>query len=814
MKNSKLLFFFIFSIIILKAQSNIPDTNMWITNGTVYAIEVDDENIYIGGSFTYVGPKTGHGAYLYTSSWKNKKFPEVNGPIYTIVVDENGSWYIGGQFSKVGSFIRNNIALINSDGSIDDNWNPNCDGRINTIAIRNNEIFVGGRFNNIGGKKRNNIAKLNNTNGASDNNWNARSYDEVYKILSTDVGIYVAGGLIDYIGGKTYRYLAKLDTSNGKVDTNFYPQPNAGIRTIAIKDTNIYVGGYFTKIGGLNKNKIAKLHSITGIVDENWNPNPSYNTDELTISSITIDNNNIYVGGCFSSIGGLSKNNLAKLNNTTGAADENWSPEPNCPRYSVKDITSIAITNNSIFVGGDFTHIGLQKRNYIAKLDKNYGISDSNWNPFAGDVVNAIAIFDSNIYIGGNFSSIGGIAVNNLAKISKFSGQADSLWNPYVNGSIFTIAMDIEHLFVGGYFTNIDGFNRNFIAKLKKNDGIIDPLWDPSPNYCCIEKIIYNNDNIYVVGLSFTNIGGLQKKYIAKLNNNDGSADILWDANVQDGGIRAMAMNENNIFIGGDFTKIEGQNSKYIAKLLKETGEIDTSWDAGTKCDPINSIAIFNNDIYIAAGFKFLHYGCSWLVKVDNITGKLNSNWKPRVDGIVYSITNIWNDVYIGGSFLSTNGKNIAKLDNSFGQEDTMWHPYVNNTVRTIVVDGSDIYIGGDFNKIGDLPQSFFARFQNAPVNIAEKNKGHILFNYSLYQNYPNPFNPITNIQFSIPKEGQVRLKIYNILGQELEILVDDFKESGNHIVTWDASNYPSGVYIYKLETETKILANKMLLLK
>jgi hypothetical protein len=70
---------------------------------------------------------------------------------------------------------------------------------------------------------------------------------------------------------------------------------------------------------------------------------------------------------------------------------------------------------------------------------------------------------------------------------------------------------------------------------------------------------------------------------------------------------------------------------------------------------------------------------------------------------------------------------------------------------------------------------------------------------YILYQNYPNPFNPNTQIDFYLPRSSFVSLKIYNILGQELEVLLNEKRNSGNHSITWNANKYPSGVYFYKL---------------
>jgi hypothetical protein len=86
--------------------------------------------------------------------------------------------------------------------------------------------------------------------------------------------------------------------------------------------------------------------------------------------------------------------------------------------------------------------------------------------------------------------------------------------------------------------------------------------------------------------------------------------------------------------------------------------------------------------------------------------------------------------------------------------------------------------------------------------------------NYSLSQNYPNPFNPTTNIRFKIVKNSFVLIKIYNIVGKEVNSLVNEKLNAGSYSVEWNASQFPSGVYFYQLRagdfTETK----KMMLIK
>jgi hypothetical protein len=85
---------------------------------------------------------------------------------------------------------------------------------------------------------------------------------------------------------------------------------------------------------------------------------------------------------------------------------------------------------------------------------------------------------------------------------------------------------------------------------------------------------------------------------------------------------------------------------------------------------------------------------------------------------------------------------------------------------------------------------------------------------YSLEQNYPNPFNPSTNINFNIAEAGMVKLSVYNLLGQEVVLLVNEFKEAGMHSIVLDASSLTSGVYFYKLESGQFSQTRKMILNK
>ena len=88
------------------------------------------------------------------------------------------------------------------------------------------------------------------------------------------------------------------------------------------------------------------------------------------------------------------------------------------------------------------------------------------------------------------------------------------------------------------------------------------------------------------------------------------------------------------------------------------------------------------------------------------------------------------------------------------------------------------------------------------------------LNNFNLMQNHPNPFNPSTIINYSVATNSLVSLIVYDIIGNEKAVLVDELKEPGIYTIKFDASNFPSGVYFYTLRANEYTSSQKMLLLK
>ncbi len=128
----------------------------------------------------------------------------------------------------------------------------------------------------------------------------------------------------------------------------------------------------------------------------------------------------------------------------------------------------------------------------------------------------------------------------------------------------------------------------------------------------------------------------------------------------------------------------------------------------------------------------------------------------------------------------------------------------------TVSVIGVLRYAYGNFR----IDPRYDADIDTTIVGVRVSDLSAIPGSFSLSQNYPNPFNPTTQITFSLPTEAQVRLTIYNIVGQKVAELVNEKLDAGSYRVNWDAKSFTSGVYFYRIEAGKYRMTRKMVLLK
>src|SRR3989339_239108 len=220
-----------------------------------------------------------------------------------------------------------------------------------------------------------------------------------------------------------------------------------------------------------------------------------------------------------------------------------------------------------------------------------------------------------------------------------------------------------------------------------------------------------------------------------------------------------------------------------------------------------------------------------------------------KYDKVKKSITNIgyfekgvkkivesqWGTIYAfnsDGLYIKTNTSKWNKIYENiqFSLSSTL---VINRQNQIIIFNGNEIAISSDlgknfirynFSEYLLNPMSFYADDEGNyfigtqegglyKANIPTK-KVELPIRYSLAQNYPNPFNGQTYIEFSLPKQVQVKVAIYNVLGQEIEVLKNETLPLGNYKVAWNSKNLASGVYLYRIQTTEFVETRKMVLMK
>jgi hypothetical protein len=102
----------------------------------------------------------------------------------------------------------------------------------------------------------------------------------------------------------------------------------------------------------------------------------------------------------------------------------------------------------------------------------------------------------------------------------------------------------------------------------------------------------------------------------------------------------------------------------------------------------------------------------------------------------------------------------------------------------------------------------------SSPTNVEQESSGNLPVEFALLQNYPNPFNPVTTIKFSVPELSPVTIKVFDVLGNEVSVILDEVKPAGNYKVNYDASESSSGIYFYQMKAGNFISVKKMSILK
>jgi uncharacterized delta-60 repeat protein len=344
---------------------------------------------------------------------------DINDWVRTLAVQADGRILFGGEFTSIGGMVRNRIARLYPDGTLDPGFNPNANSSIYSIVAQpDGRILIGGSFSSIGGVTRNRIARLN-ADGTVDTGFNPDAgVSSIHGITLQPDGKILIGGSFTSIGGVGRNYIARLN-ADGTLDAGFNPNSNGQLRSLALQaDGKIVIGGDFTSIGGVARNRIARLHA-DGTLDTGFNPNANSSVFSCALQA----DGKILVGGEFTNIGVVARSRIARLN-ADGTVDSGFNPDANSA------VQSIALqADGKIVIGGDFTSIGGVARNRIARLHAD-GTRDGGFNPGAGGGggIQCLALqADGGILAGGAFIWIGGVARSRIARLPNNTAAAQNL---------------------------------------------------------------------------------------------------------------------------------------------------------------------------------------------------------------------------------------------------------------------------------------------------------------------------------------------------------------------------------------------------
>lgn len=518
-----------------------PTPISWVANDTVFSVVLDNalNRVYIGGRFNEVGPRAQVSKMTSEAKLSQTRFGV---SVFAAVPDNQGGWYVAGEFDSVGGYQRNNLAHILPDGNVDPNWNPNVNAQVATLLLLGNTLYIGGQFTQVSGQARQYLAALNAVDG-SVTAWSPNPNDYVFSFANDGNRLYV-GGRFTNIAGQNRGYLAAFDATTGNIDPVWNPNlldtgstAPRGVRAIVLNNSTAYVGGFFNQVNGgtARSNLAAFSDSGTGLVLNTWNP-----SSNGVINSMKIHNNIFYFGGGFSTVNGTPRSLLAAVD--PNGALTNWSPSA-----SGLEVRAIEIASNIVYVGGVFNSVNTNTtpitRSNLAAFDLT-GLATS-WAPRASDVIRTLVNDGAFIRVGGNITTLNAQSRNGIAALDATSSQLLD-WNPDVGGTVSAMLLNEGTLYIGGSFSSVNNGQamRNNLASLDAQTGIA-TSWNPDADSTVL-ALAKNTNTLYVGGM-FDNVSGQTRRRLAAFSLHSGALDALWTPEV-DNTVNVILAQESQVF--------------------------------------------------------------------------------------------------------------------------------------------------------------------------------------------------------------------------------------------------------------------------
>ncbi|HYV93023.1 MAG TPA: T9SS type A sorting domain-containing protein [Chitinophagales bacterium] len=667
----------------------IADTSMWVTNGTVRKVIVKNDIAYLMGSFDLVGPNKPYGAVVDTGAGAVVvNFPKPNGRINVSCPDGSGGWYVAGDFTKLGSVKRNGLAHVTSGGLVS-SWDPNPDGVIRCIILKDTTVIVAGEFYRIGGTYTGGtpIAVLSQTDGHQ-----LLSFEYVIHTITMSVNSIAAKDNLLYVGGycdmpwpTPDEYLRVYDLSNGDTVMG-YPLPENGRpKSMLFSGDTLFLGGDFTVVDNEFRSYIASINVVTkqltslhivvggpvsqlaksgsslyavgnftvaNNIDHNgifaydlaadslspWNP--QFNSQPGAIICL---NKKIYVGGSYGT-GSNYHTYFGYAVDSATAAITSWYP------HCSDEIVTISTDGSSIFLGGWFESYGDQVTSQIglAALYLTGGVVPG-WNPVVAGTTNDIAVADSVLYVAGGYS-IDSVLIDGLSAVDLNSGELLQNISFVPDNTVRRLFQVGDTLYVSGDFTNIGGQSRNHLASINTNTNTI-TTWNPNLNDR-VADFLKTDNGLFIAGY-FLTVGGLSRSYLAKFDN---YGNLLnWNPNPNNY-VVGITGDDKRVYFSGAFTQVNGISRDNVASVDASTGATTDWFPSSNNNYGFLELLSSGPRVYISGGFDQLGGQIRWEIAAVDTTAsnQIATNWNPKMGGGGASGSSLFyyeGRIFVGGSY-------------------------------------------------------------------------------------------------------------------------------------------------------------------
>ncbi|MFU8802307.1 MAG: hypothetical protein ACNA8W_00720 [Bradymonadaceae bacterium] len=645
------------------------------------------------------------------------RFPNANGAVHALA-EHGGQIYLGGNFDYVGYPAGRVAAIDSGDGALLDPLPMVDNGQVlDAVPHPDGGWIVAGSFGNVDGQPRQRLAWIQ-ADGSVNLAWGPASVTgtgaAIRSLAIHDGKVYV-GGTFSAINSVPRENLAAFDLATGNLEPWTADPVNGTVHALIIHADRIYIGGDFSTIGPGGRNGLGALN-MDGTVDTAFINNPAIGSKvfDMAIGGPETTPQLFVTGNFIRSSGGGNRISLMSIDLGSGLTS-GWAPTLKLGTLNGNGYAVIANANR-LYVGGNFDEVNGQPMTNLVAFDidpMNLQVLNlvTDWNPAPDAPIQSLELEAQRLFVGGAFKRIAGEERLRLAAFGiDVNGviNLNDTWRQDIENNVLTIRYGNGHLLIGGDFTMAGGGGRGRLASVDVTSGML-TSWNPRADDRVYDFALYGN-TLYVGG-HFSFINDELRGRLASFDLENGDILTLFDGDAN-GPVEALHIRDDMLYVGGDFGAIGGgQIRERLAAFELEFEELDP-WAPGIALEPVKAIASFDDKLYVGA---LAEAGC---LTAFSRTLPMATPWLGDcgVFSGVAEVTSLHidnNHLFVGGQFDSFDGEsrsNLIAIDLTTSVTSD-WNPDPGSRVEALTSGPQRIFVGGSFMQIDARPRSRLAAF-------------------------------------------------------------------------------------------------------